>query len=195
MKFILASSSPRRKKLFKFISDKFDIVVPQVEEIVPTGISVNEAPIYLSEIKASAVAELHPEDIVIGADTAVIFDNTVLGKPRDAADAFRTLKLLSGNTHCVITGCTVICGKEKISFSRKTDVEFFELSDEEINSYIDTGEPFDKSGAYGIQGCGALLVKQISGDYFNVVGLPVADLKRNIEEIKQLIKATSYKDI
>lgn len=187
MRYILASSSPRRKELFKLVTDKFDIIVPQIEEILPDGISAEDAPVYLSEIKAAAVAKEFSDSIVIGADTAVLYENIVLGKPKNREEAFNMLKMLSGKVHAVITGCTCIFDDEKISFSKRTDVEFFELSDEEIYSYIDTGEPFDKAGAYGIQGYGALLVKEISGDYFNVVGLPVADLKRNIEKIKQLI--------
>ncbi len=125
------------------------------------------------------------DDVLVAADTIVWDDNgDVLGKPADAADAAHMLKLLSGKTHHVITGCAICRDDEIISFSQITEVEFYPLTDEEISAYIDTGEPNDKAGAYGIQGKGALLVKQIKGDYYNVVGLPVALLNKKLKEFE-----------
>lgn len=188
MKYILASASPRRKELFKLICEDFDVVVSDVEEVLPDDILAEDAPVYLSGIKADAVAKQFPNDIVIGADTSVILNGIILGKPKGRDDAFNMLSMLSGKVHSVITGCTIVCNSYKLSFSRKTEVEFYNLSDDEINAYIDTDEVYDKAGSYAVQGYGSLLVKNISGDYFNVVGLPVAELKRNIDKIKQLIK-------
>lgn len=127
--------------------------------------------------------KLHPDDTVIGCDTGVFIDNQMIGKPKSDKAAFEILKLLSGKTHRVITGCAVYKGGRTVSFSQVTEVEFYKLTNEEIEEYIATGETSDKAGAYGIQGNGALLVKQIKGDYFNVVGLPVALLNKKLNEI------------
>lgn len=127
--------------------------------------------------------KLHPDDTVIGCDTGVFIDNQMIGKPKSDKAAFEILKLLSGKTHRVITGCAVYKGGRTVSFSQVTEVEFYKLTNAEIEEYIATGETSDKAGAYGIQGKGALLVKQIKGDYFNVVGLPVALLNKKLNEI------------
>jgi len=129
------------------------------------------------------VHKLHPDDTVIGCDTGVFIDNQMIGKPKSDKAAFEILKLLSGKTHRVITGCAVYKGGRTVSFSQVTEVEFYKLTNAEIEEYIATGETSDKAGAYGIQGNGALLVKQIKGDYFNVVGLPVALLNKKLNEI------------
>ena len=179
---ILASKSPRRQELLQHITRDFTVIVSEVEELLPKGIAPEEIPAYLAGIKAQAVADKHPDDVVIGADTVVILDGEVLGKPRDEADAVRMLEALSGKTHTVITGCCIIQGQRRIGFSESTRVEFYPLSDREIAEYIATGEPFDKAGAYGIQGRGSVLVKRIEGDFFNVVGLPVGRLKRELEK-------------
>lgn len=179
---ILASASPRRRELLKLIFDDFDIIVPRVEEIVPSDVAVLKHAEYLSLIKCSAVAKEHPDSIVIGADTIVLADNVILGKPKDKKEAYKMMKMLSGKTHQVITGCTVIKGDKINSFSVTTEVEFYNLENEEIEEYINTSEPYDKAGGYGIQSKGGLFVKQIKGDYFNVVGLPVAELSRIIKK-------------
>ena len=178
---ILASKSPRRQELISNITPHFEVVVSPVDEILPEGTLPEQAPVYLSRLKARAVAAEHPDRLVIGADTVVILDGKVLGKPRDEDDARRMLKLLSGRVHTVITGCCLISGGRERSFSQSTRVEFYELSDREIDEYIATGEPMDKAGSYGIQGRGMLFVKGIEGDYFNVMGLPVAMLSRELE--------------
>ena len=182
---ILASKSPRRQELIKKITDDFEIVTADEPDALPEGVTPEEAPVFLASYKAGAVALSHPDKLVIGADTVVILDGEVMGKPRDERDAYRMLGKLSGRTHTVVTGCCIIRGAEKRTFSQKTHVEFYSLSDREIEEYIATGEPFDKAGAYGIQGQGSLLVKGITGDYFNVMGLPVAQLKRELDRFAE----------
>ncbi len=177
---ILASKSPRRQELIRNITDDFEVIVSDVEETLPKGITPEEAPVYLSAIKARAVAADHPDRIVIGADTVVILDGRILGKPHDRDDAFQMLRSLSEKTHTVVTGCTVVLGDRIRSFGESARVTFYPLSDREIEDYLDTGEPFDKAGAYGIQGKGCLFVKGIEGDFFNVMGLPVGRLNREL---------------
>lgn len=188
-RIILASQSPRRQQLIANIISDFSVVVSQAEEVLPEGIPPEEAPAYLAGLKAQAVAADYPDDIVIGADTVVILDGAVLGKPCDKDDAARMLRALSGKTHTVITGCVIVKDGQKTSFSDITRVEFYPLDDREIIEYIATGEPLDKAGAYGIQGRGCVLVKRIEGDFFNVMGLPVARLKRVLERVGALSAA------
>ena len=133
-------------------------------------------------ILSSRAAEGFPEDTVISADTIVVLDGKILGKPKDEEDAFRMLSSLSGRTHEVFTGVCVLHSGRRLIFAERTEVSFFPLSEDEIRAYIATGEPADKAGAYGIQGKGCTLVKAISGDYNNVVGLPVAGLNRLLKE-------------
>ena len=177
----LASASPRRKELFCLKTEEFKIIPSGVEETVPDGIPPEEQPEYLASLKAEDIAKKYPHDIIIGADTSVIIDNCVLGKPGDRENAKEMLKMLSGRTHKVVTGCSVIKNGECRSFSSVREVEFYRLTEKEIEEYIATGEPFDKAGAYGIQGKGGLLVKAIRGDWYNVVGLPVARLARELK--------------
>lgn len=179
--YILASGSPRRRELITHITNDFSVDIPVGEEICPQDITVEERPEYLARQKAAEIAEKHGNETVIAADTAVFLEGEMLGKPRDAEDAFSMLKKLSGNTHHVITGCAIKKGEKEVSFSVKTSVTFYSLTDAEITEYIATGEPLDKAGAYGVQGKGALLVKEIRGDYFNVVGFPIAELARNLK--------------
>ncbi len=173
---ILASKSPRRRELLSFITTDFTVKSADVDETLPQGITPDKAVEYLSKIKAQPLK--NETDIVIGADTVVALDGKILGKPRDKADAFATLRMLSGREHSVFTGVSVIKGEKIETFSVQTKVKMFELTDEEIEEYIATGEPFDKAGSYGIQGKGSLLVEKIDGDYFNVVGLPISRLNR-----------------
>ncbi len=177
---ILASKSPRRQELITRITPDFEVMVAEEAKILPKDVTPDETPVYLAAYKAGSIAADRPDKTVIGADTVVIIDGQVLGKPRDRDDAARMLRLLSGRKHTVITGCCIIRGKRWLSFAESTSVEFYTLSDGEIAEYIATGEPFDKAGAYGIQGQGSLLVKGIEGDYFNVMGLPIARLKREL---------------
>ena len=175
---ILASGSPRRRELLSLITDEFEILVSGCDEFVPEGTPAEKVPAILAEQKALAVAKLRPEDTVIGSDTVVVLNNEIFGKPKDKAHAHAMLKALSGKKHFVYTGVAVAEKGEVRSFVQKTEVEFYELSDETIEKYIATGEPMDKAGAYGIQGKGSVLVKGIVGDYFNVMGLPVAETAR-----------------
>ncbi len=180
---VLASASPRRKELLGIICDEFSICVSEVDETVDDSIEVFKQPEYLARLKAEAVAKNHPESIVIGADTSVFYDYKVLGKPKDKNDAFEMLSLLSGKRHKVITGCAIVKNGEVFSFSVSTDVEFYSLTDREIRDYIATNDCMDKAGSYGIQTSGVFFVKGIFGDYNNVVGLPVAELKRQLDLI------------
>lgn len=183
MKIVLASGSPRRRELMNYITEDFSVCTSNADENLPGGIDPFEAAEYLAVQKARAVAAEHPDDIVIGCDTIVIVDGRILGKPASEDDARNMLRTLSGRTHDVVTGCAVVYGGETQFFSEKTGVSFYDLSEEEIEEYLATGEPFDKAGGYGIQGRGALFVSGINGDYYNVVGLPIAALSRKLKEI------------
>lgn len=180
---ILASKSPRRKELLKLITEDFTIIPAVGEEKADKSLPAGEYVRALAEHKALEIAAAHPHDTVIGADTVVVIDGEVLGKPRDADDAKRMLRLLSGREHSVFTGVSIISGNKNNSFYEETKVRFFDLSDEEINAYIASGEPFDKAGAYGIQDKGALIVSGITGDYYNVMGLPVGRLARELKNL------------
>ncbi len=152
------------------------------EEILPDGIGASETAEHLALLKAQSVAKDYPEDFVAGCDTVVVLEEEILSKPCDEEDAFQKLRTLSGKTHKVITGCALVKGERVHTFFEETLVEFYPLCDEEILRYIATKEPMDKAGAYGIQGAGSLFVKGIQGDYFNVVGLPVARLMRELKK-------------
>ena len=178
---ILASKSPRRKELLSLITDDFTVDSAEVDETLPCDIEPDKAAEYLSKIKAQPFRE--SGKIVIGADTVVAIDGKILGKPKNEKDAFFTLKNLSGKEHSVFTGVTVIKNDKEVTFSVQTKVKFFELDDREIEDYISSGEPFDKAGAYGIQGKGSRFVEKIDGDYFNVVGLPISRLARQLKSI------------
>lgn len=182
-KVILASASPRRQELIKTIFDSVEILPADCDETLPEGIGAREAVEYLSKIKNEASAKLTENDnLIISADTVVAVDDEILGKPVDKEDARRMITLLSGKVHQVYTGVTLSLDGKTKTFSEKTDVEFFDLTEGEIEEYISSSEPYDKAGAYGIQGKAGLLVKKINGDYYNVVGFPIARLKREIEE-------------
>ena len=180
---ILASASPRRQELLKKITEDFLCKPSDIEENYPQNMPITAVPEFLALKKAEHIAKSYPEDTIIGSDTGVFCYGKMMGKPADRDEAYIMLKSLSGKTHSVITGCAIVKGDKKITFSCETKVSFYELSDDEINCYIDTGECYDKAGGYGIQGLGALLIKRIEGDYSNVVGLPVAELYRKLAEI------------
>lgn len=178
---ILGSGSPRRKELLSLITPLFAIDTPEVDEALPEGVVPQRAVMMLARKKAEAVASRHTEhDITIGSDTIVVLDGEILGKPKDRDDARAMLKRLSGDTHRVFTGvCIHHEGKSEMFYS-EASVTFVEMTDEEIEEYLDTGEPFDKAGAYGVQGFGARYIKNIDGDYYAVVGLPVHRLYREL---------------
>ncbi|MBP5605471.1 MAG: septum formation inhibitor Maf [Ruminiclostridium sp.] len=177
---ILASKSPRRKELLSFITPDFLIIPAVGEENADKALMPGEFVQELAVHKAGEVYSAHSDDIVIGADTVVWIDGKILGKPSDREDAARMLRLLSGRVHSVFTGVCIMSKNTEISFFEETKVRFFSLSDDEIEKYIETGEPFDKAGAYGIQDKGALLVEGIDGDFYNVMGLPVGRLAREL---------------
>lgn len=181
VKIVLASASPRRKELISLIADNVEIRPAECDETLPDGIGAREAVEYLSKIKNDAAKSISAKDeLIISADTVVAVDDKILGKPADKEDARRMIELLSGRTHQVYTGVTISYKESFVTFSEKTDVTFFDLTDNEIESYVSSSEPYDKAGAYGIQGRASLLVSGINGDYFNVVGLPVARLNREL---------------
>ena len=181
MNVILASASPRRKELLSNIFPDFQCIPSDIEEVIPEETPLFEVPCILATQKAEYVAKTHPDSLVIGSDTVVIAGNELLGKPCDDDDARRMLTDLSGKVHYVVTGCALFYNGKSRVFRDETKVEFYPLSDEEIENYIASREPFDKAGAYGIQGLGSLFVKGIDGDFFNVVGLPVSRLNREIK--------------
>lgn len=175
---ILASASPRRQELLGIITKEFEVIPADVDEAFDDALNPREAVEALALKKARAVFEARPDDVIIGADTVVTIGGDVLGKPTDKLHAAEMLGRLSGRTHEAITGVCVLSKSFCEVFSQSTSVTFFEISEREIADYIATGEPFDKAGAYGIQGKGALFVSKIDGDYYNVMGLPVAVLNK-----------------
>ncbi len=180
---ILASQSPRRAEILSMLGYRFEILAAECDESTGT-LSAEEAVRVLAERKALAVAALRRGEIVIGSDTLVTLDSTPIGKPKDADDAKRMLRLLSGRTHTVYTGVAIVNGSEVESFVSKAEVEFYPLSDDDIERYVASKEPLDKAGSYGIQGKGAVLVKGISGDYLTIVGLPAAELAQRLKKYK-----------
>lgn len=184
MSLILASASPRRRELLSLITSDFTVIPAKGEENADKTLPPHLLVQNLAKQKAAEVAASHPEDIVIGADTLVFCGAEIMGKPKDTADAKRMLTLLSGNTHTVITAAAIAQnGTVTKVFAEETKVEFFPLTEDEIAAYIATGEPMDKAGAYGIQDKGALLVKGITGDYYNVMGLPMGRLYRELKPL------------
>lgn len=190
MKVILGSASPRRREILTQAGIDYDVIVSSSEEVI-TGSKPDEVVRELSEQKANDVWKKavckygsDAEDLlVIGADTLVAFGDTIYGKPADRADAIRMLESLSGRVHQVYTGVTVITGEKKLTFADCTDVSVYEVAGDEIERYVDSGEPMDKAGAYAIQGGFARYIKEIRGEYNNVVGFPIA---RTIYELKKV---------
>ena len=182
MQLILASQSPRRKELLGLFRIPFAVQVADIDETMDPARPPYEEVARVSRLKAEATPRTD-SDVVIAADTIVVCDGKVLGKPTDEGDAFRMLRLLSGKDHQVMTGLTVLRGDTATVCTEVTDIHFRELSDKEILAYIRTKEPMDKAGSYGIQGGAALFAEKIVGDYFNVVGLPVCRLGQILNEI------------
>ncbi len=184
-KYILASGSPRRRELLSMLGVDCRVDTSKsVDEIVPEGTPADEVPVLLSRIKAAPyLADLKQDEVLITADTVVILDDEVIGKPRDAADAKRILHRLSGRTHRVVTGVSIgRAGEPLETFSETTEVIFDPLTDAEIDYYVDNFKPLDKAGAYGIQEwIGAAAVKGLKGSYYNVMGLPIHALYRKLK--------------
>lgn len=182
-KIVLASASPRRKEILEKIGLKFTVVKSDFEEYVNPKLKPHELVKKLSLEKARVVFEKHKDSIIISADTIVVCKEKILGKPKNKEDARRMLKFLSGKVHLVITGFTIIDGNNVITKSKATKVQMKKISNEEINSYIQTREPFDKAGAYAIQGIAKKFIEKIEGDLFNAIGLPINSL---VKELKKL---------
>lgn len=178
---ILASASPRRKELLELAGFEFDIITADVDEVLDASLTPSQLVMSLAFQKASAVAAEHKLSTVIGADTVVVLDGKVLGKPHSSDEAKAMLGELSGRTHEVYTGVCLIKGDKVHHFFECTKVSFYPLEGELIDTYVASGECSDKAGSYGIQGKGCVLVKGIEGDYFNVVGFPVARFCREIK--------------
>lgn len=177
MNIVLASKSPRRKELLALLDLDFEIITADIDETMDPSLPITDEVARISYQKAVAVANgLAADTVIISADTIVELDGCLMGKPVDKTDAARMLKSLSGKSHNVHTAVTVLQGDKHITRVATTAVTFRDISDEEINSYIDTNEPMDKAGAYGIQGRASKFVSGIVGDYFNVVGLPLCEL-------------------
>ena len=180
--FILASASPRRRELLNQIIPKFEVIPAAADEKVNLSLFPEQMACALAESKCDEVYASHTEDTVIGCDTIVCFGGEILGKPKDRADAFETLKRLSGKTHYVITGVCVRNKYNKLTDFDKTEVKFNVLSDEFIKIYVDGGSPLDKAGSYGIQDGG--IVNEYFGSYTNVVGLPVNLVRKMLKEVR-----------
>ena len=186
MKFILASSSPRRRELLLRLQTPFDIILPDVDEsVIPPEGSPETYCTALAELKANDISQHYPNNLVIGSDTIVVLDNNIMGKPEDKAMAQNMLETLSGKTHHVYTGVCLKWADKNIHhlFAEITMVTFRELSEADINHYIESCPPYDKAGSYGIQDWSAVFVKEIKGCYDNVVGFPIS---RFYEELKKL---------
>lgn len=178
MKIILASKSPRRVEILKNIGAEFEIIPANTDESVEDGVTPSEAVMEIAKRKALCILEKYNDAFIISADTVVVSDGEIIGKPKDKDHAFRILKGLSGKSHSVLTGFT-LCTKDKIYCSYvSTYVDFKELTDKEILDYISSGQPMDKAGAYGIQEKAAVFVTGIRGDYFNVVGFPICEVNK-----------------
>ncbi len=182
MQLILASASPRRKELLGLFHIPFTIRVADIDETMDNTKSPFDEVARVSRLKALAI-DREKDDIVIAADTIVVCEDRVLGKPRSGAEAVQMLQLLSGRDHQVMTGCTVLKGDRAETFTEVTDLHFRPLSQKEIENYVASGEPMDKAGAYGIQGGAALFCERMVGDYYNVVGLPVCHLSQVLKTI------------
>ena len=182
MNLILASASPRRQELLKLFGIPFTVRVADIDETMDPGAAAYDEVARLSREKALAVPR-EDGDIVIAADTIVVCRGAVMGKPRSAEEAAAMLRLLSGRDHQVMTGCTVLRSGRAVTFTEVTDLHFRELSEKEIRRYVESGEPMDKAGAYGIQGGAALFAEKMVGDYYNVMGLPVCRLGQILREI------------
>ena len=190
---ILASQSPRRKTLLEWAEVPFEVIVKETAENFPDDLPIPEVPVYIALNKALAVQQhvqtafhgVYKQSIILAADTVVVLDNRIIGKPADRAEAIQTLKALSGKTHRVITGVVLLKEDERISFADTTAVSFHEISDEDIEFYVDKYQPYDKAGAYAIQEwIGVAGIQKIHGDFYNVMGLPVS---RVLQELKRFL--------
>lgn len=184
-RIVLASESPRRRELMMKMEIPFTIKGACIDETVDPSLSVIEAVKQIALRKAQAVSKQYPNDLIIAADTIVCVDGKILGKPKNDEEAFTMLSLLSGRTHEVITAVCLYENEYPVVFHEVSEVTFYDLSEQEIKDYIATKECFDKAGGYGIQSKGAFLVEKINGDYYNIVGLPIARLYRELNDYRK----------
>lgn len=191
-KVILASQSARRRELIQYIFDDFEVIPSDADETPPEGVDAEYIPEILAVRKAADVAKDHPDALVIGCDTVVILDGEIFGKPKSVEEAFLMLKRLSGRTHEVVSGVCLSFGGKTMSFTQKTKVTFYQLSDEDILRYISESSPLDKAGSYGIQDRGGLFVKSLEGDHYNVIGFPIARLKIELERFEKLLERSAH---
>ena len=182
MRFVLASQSPRRQQLLQLLRVSFEVRPADIDEAMDPNLPPQQEVARVSKLKAEATP-CESGDVVIAADTIVVLQDKVLGKPADKADAIATLRALSGRDHQVMTGITVLRDGKAVTHTEITDVQFRPLTEDEILRYVETGEPMDKAGSYGIQGYAAPFVEGIRGDYYNVMGLPVCRLQQMLQEI------------
>lgn len=185
-KIILASASPRRQELIAHITNDFVVITKDTDETVSGDMSPTDAVKLIAKRKAMAVYVENPENIVIGADTIVVLDGEIMGKPKNNTDAENMLHKLSGKTHTVYTGVHIVGKELEENLICGTEVLFETLTHEEILEYIATGEPMDKAGAYGIQGYGSKFVREIRGDFFNVMGFPINMIYQTMKTLKKL---------
>ncbi|MGF2412808.1 MAG: Maf family protein [Ferruginibacter sp.] len=184
-KIILASQSPRRKQLLEWAEIPFEIIVQETDESYPADLPVDQIAIHIARNKALAIKRSNHITIpILAADTIVVLQNDIIGKPKDREDAVNILSRLSGNHHKVITGVVILNGDKEISFADVTDVEFHSLTQTQIEFYVDKYQPYDKAGAYAIQEwIGVVGIKTINGDFYNVMGLPVSRVVKAINNL------------
>jgi septum formation protein len=184
---ILASQSPRRRQLLQWAEVPFDILVEETSETYPDGLSMEAIAIHIARNKALAVQhKAVPGRVILAADTIVVLEGRVIGKPKDREDALQILTSLSGNRHSVVTGVVIIKGEEEITFADVTQVDFHPLTTEQLAFYIDKYQPYDKAGAYAIQEwIGVVGIKAVQGDFYNVMGLPVSRVVQALEQMEK----------
>lgn len=181
---ILASQSSRRKQLLEWAEIVFEIVVAGTDESYPKNLSPKDIAVHIAKEKAKVVQMKCPDKIIVAADTIVVLDDEIIGKPVDRNDAIKILNKLSGTSHKVITGVVIVKAGKEISFADSTDVKFHFLTQEQIEFYVDNYQPYDKAGAYAIQEwIGVVGIKRINGDFYNVMGLPVSRVVRILQEL------------
>lgn len=184
-KIILASQSPRRKQLLEWAEVPFEIVVKETDESYPEGLPIADIPVHIARNKALAVQQdVNPNDVILAADTVVVLDNRIIGKPKDRQEAIDILSALSGRLHQVITGVVIRRDEIEDAFSDTTDVQFHTLTQEQIIFYVDKYQPYDKAGAYAIQEwIGVVGIQSVKGDFYNVMGLPVSRVVQRLRRI------------
>ncbi len=181
---VLASQSPRRRELMQMLNMPFSSENPQTEELIDPSLPLTKAVEKIAIDKAHQIFQKHPKAIVIGSDTVVVLDDQIFGKPVNEEDAVRMLRLLSGKTHKVITGVCMVSDHEELVFHSSAKVTFYPLDEAMIKAYVASSSPLDKAGAYGIQDRGALFIKSITGDYYTIMGLPIAEVHRRLRNME-----------